>query len=405
MTTRSIGRRLLRFAGVLALAGFTVGCASSEQGATVAPSGFGKDPASRAERLVSYCERLAGKGEFVTALGLCARAHEIDPDDPETLMLIASILYDMDRKQSAVQTYVALLDNRPDHLEARYSLAKLYMEAGETSLAVAHLDRAILINPRDPRAYNALGILRDQAGEHQAAQALYRTALKRDPQNHSLRNNLGLSLALSGQREEAIEVLAALAVDPKVDRTVLHNLEAAYASRSLPAEQTDPPADAMAPAAVGAATPAPTDQPVNTEALEPPPGATDRSTSTSEPLVPAAEGAPTPLVLPPPGSAGEPQQTGARQPETRRPEAANRPSSVILAAAEQLMAAPKWADFEPGTLMDAGPPPDKAAAGDLTERSGEIGEVSVDSMNLGAMYQPGEYDFSMLLRDNGLSAA
>lgn len=398
MTTGSIGGRLLRFAGVLALAGFTVGCASSQQGATVAPPGFGKDPGSRAERLVSYCDRLAAKGELVTALGLCARAHEIDSDDPETLMKIASILHDLDREQAAAQTYEALLDNHPGHLEARYSLAKLYMETGDASLAAAHLNRAIKNDPKDPRAYNALGILRDQAGEHQAAQALYRTALKHDPQNHSLRNNLGLSLALSGQREEAIEVLAALAVDPKVDRTVLRNLEAAYAARPQPAAETAPPADSMTPASAGAVTPASMVEPARTEILEPPVGAIGTSEPKSVPREPAEEGAPTELYVPKPSTAGEPQQSGTRQ--------AEEPSSVILAAAEQLMAPPEWADFEPGVLMGTDPPPDPASSAEVPQQDrGEVSAVSVDSMEPGPTYQPSEHNFSMLMLDDGMSAA
>src|SRR3546814_20922041 len=85
------------------------------------------------------------------------------------------------------------------------------MESGETDLASVHFDRALRSKPEDPRAYNALGILRDQAGEHAAAQILYRQALERDPANFSVRNNLVLALELDGKRDEDIEVLAELA--------------------------------------------------------------------------------------------------------------------------------------------------------------------------------------------------
>lgn len=369
MTTGFIGRRLLRCVAVLALAGLTVGCASSQQGATVAPPGFGKDPVSRAERLVSYCDRLADKGELVTALGLCARAQEINPGEPEILMKIATLLYQLDRKQAAAQTYEALLDQHPRHHEARYSLGKLYMETGESSLAALHLNQVVRNQPQDPRAYNALGIIRDQEGEHEAAQALYRTGLEFEPQNHALRNNLGLSLALSGQREAAIDVLAALAVDPEVDRTVLHNLEAAYAARALPAAEQDEPSEEMEPMPAGATTPPPAAttepkaRPVKTEVRDVPSVPMDQSKPkpaprTSAPMAPAEPGAPTPLYVPKPSTAGEPQQTGGRQPAAERPSStssssATSPSSVILAAAEELMAQPEWADFEPGALIEA----------------------------------------------------
>lgn len=421
MTTGSIGRRLLRIAAVVAMAGFTVSCASSQDGMTAgAPVGLGKDPESRAARLLSYCDRLADKGELVTALGLCGRAHEINPDDPETLMKIASILQDLDRKQAAAQTYEALLDGHPNHHEARYSLGKLYMETGETSLAAAHLNRAIKQKPEDPRAYNALGIIRDQAGEHEAAQGLYRTALKFDPKNHSLRNNLGLSLALNGQRDEAIEVLAALAVDPEVDRTVLRNLEAAYAVRPAPAGEpageAEMPADAMTPTPASAPTdlpsPLPAAQPVKTEVLEPPAGRMGASEPLRAPMRPAPaapapmkadeEGAPTPLYIPQPSTAGEPQQTGFRRVAPAGP-VAQQPSSVILAAAQELMTPPDWADFEPGALVGSDPPADRQPAEELPPQSDEQAgprESTVAPMDLGASFQPGGSSLSSLVENS-----
>src|SRR3546814_12618300 len=88
------------------------------------------------------------------------------------------------------------------------------MESGETDLASVHFDRALRSKPEDPRAYNALGILRDQAGEHAAAQILYRQAPERDPANFSVRNNLRLAQALGGQPPQAITGSAAPAVSP-----------------------------------------------------------------------------------------------------------------------------------------------------------------------------------------------
>src|SRR3546814_20980993 len=105
-------------------------------------------------------------------------------------MKVAAILQALNRGEAAAQTYAALLERHPKHHEAQYSLGKLYMESGETDLASVHFDRALRSKPEDPRAYNALGILRDQAGEPAAAQILYRPALERDPANFPVRNNL-----------------------------------------------------------------------------------------------------------------------------------------------------------------------------------------------------------------------
>lgn len=353
MMTGAIGR-LLHLAAVVAVAGLAVGCASPQgPGAITAPAGYGKDPASRVARLIQYCDRLAEKGELVTALGLCGRAHEIDPEAPEPLMKVAALLEKLDRREAAQRTYLALLERHPTHHEALYNLGKLYMESGEGNLALVQFDRATRSDPKDPRPYNAMGILRDQVGEHEAAQGLYRLALERDPNNRTVRNNLGLSLALDGKRDEAIEVLAELAAEPEAGQTVLRNLEAAYAARA-----PQPAAPAVAPAAPLADP----QDPVAVEPLQDAPGSTAPTKAAPQPSAPAAA---APLPLLPPGEGKGAQQSDAA-------------GSVILAAAEQLMQPPEWADFEPGSLLDAvsdAASPEQPAA--EVEREAEIGVPAV----------------------------
>jgi Flp pilus assembly protein TadD len=377
MMTGAIGR-LARLAALAAVAVLVAGCASQGQGVSTAPPGFGKDPASRVERLVQYCERLFEKGEHLTALGLCARAHEIDPDKPEPLMQAATILQAMNRTKAAVETYGILLERHPDHHEARYLLAKLHMESGETALAALHFERAIHSDPKDPRPYNALGILRDQAGEHETAQGLYRLALERDPGSFSVRNNLGLSLALGGKRAEAIQVLAELAVDPQAGETVLRNLEAAYAAR--------PPQ----PGAAAAAEP-PTADPA--EAGEVPAAAASTMTA-PDALGDAPEAtAPTPLFVPPAAEATEPEQSGAWQSPTQSGD------SAILAAAEQLMQPPEWAAFEPGVLIGAQQPDEAAAQPPPSAET--IEEAGAPEPFLDDSRQAGAFGLSLLLLENG----
>ncbi len=362
MIQGSTGHPVLRMLAVVGLAGLVVGCASATNGPAYAPAGFGKDDASRAARMVRYCDRLAEEGKYLTALGLCARAHEIDPQDPETMMRIAGLLQTLDRDDAAAQTYTALLAEHPGHQEALYNLGKVYMESGETGMAAVQFNRAMITNPEDPRSYNALGIIRDQAGEHQAAQELYRLALERSPGYLSARNNLGLSLALNGQRDEAIEVLAEAAVEPGVDETVLRNLEAAYASTavSLPVPGSAPASRPLVPrvpdSAPQAVTPAP--KPVVVESLDdgPADGGGDRP--------PAVPEQPIPLLVP--STAGETEQTSSGSPQSQgrsEPVADEGPFSVIAEAVARLLEPPAWADFEPGALLAQLPPaPRKQAA-------------------------------------------
>ncbi|WP_299618787.1 tetratricopeptide repeat protein [Pelagibius sp.] len=425
---RPLLRPLLRLMGALALVGALAGCAATPYGSAYAPADFGSDDASRTQRLVRYCDRLAEEGKHLTALGLCARAHELSPEDPEVLMRIASLLQALDRADAAAQTYTSLLAQHPGHQEALYRLGKIYMHAGQTAQAAAQFDRAIRNDPQDPRAYNALGIIRDQAGEHQAAQSLYRLALEQDPSDLSARNNLGLSLALNGQRDEAIEVLAEAAVDPAADQTVLSNLEAAYAATTaaLPASGSEPlrplpKAPELAPQAIvrpsepvaihslepalplidNSRKPAPAEEVLPKASVVRPPAPME-----SEEDMPASGGSgPIPLLIP--GApleeeaveeeAGEgavieeeevieeevsavSPEPGARVTLAPLPEGGPRreegpePNTVIAAVVADLIEPPAWAAFEPGELLSALPTVQAPAAALASPRAFETEE-------------------------------
>src|SRR3546814_13103696 len=63
------------------------------------------------------------------------------------------------------------------------------------------------------------------------------------------------------------------------------------------------------------------------------------------------------LFVPPTAGAGEPQQSGALESGSPESDSGEVGASVILSAAERLMQAPDWADFEPGVLIPAIPVP------------------------------------------------
>jgi hypothetical protein len=76
--------------------------------------------------------------------------------------------------------------------------------------------------------------------------------------------------------------------------------------------------------------------------------------------------------------------------------------SAILAAAEQLMQPPEWADFEPGALLGAGPP-EEAAVRPLPE-SGSVEDDTIGAVDLGTPV-PAGYSLSMLMLNSGTLSA
>ena len=74
-----------------------------------------------------------------------------------------------------------------------------------------------------------MGIALDMQGRHADAQARYRQGIALAPDFQALRNNLGLSLAISGQVQDAIAMLTPISSGMQADGRVRQNLAFAYA--------------------------------------------------------------------------------------------------------------------------------------------------------------------------------
>lgn len=182
----------------------------------------------RVARLLRFCERLRDAGDLQVAVGICRRAHEIDPDNPEPLIGLADTLNALGADREAADAYRQALALEPNNIEALLGLGKSYVALGENDLAVQQFENALAVDDRDHRVYNALGVTNDLQKEHSIAQAYYRSGLEIAPEDVELRSNLGLSLALSGQHEEAIAVLGDLVDNYAGDAVSRQNLALAY---------------------------------------------------------------------------------------------------------------------------------------------------------------------------------
>jgi Flp pilus assembly protein TadD len=101
----------------------------------------------------------------------------------------------------------------------------------QSAEAAAAFDRVLASEPGNLRALNGAGLARDDLRQHAAAQGFYRRALELDPEDRTVRNNLGLSLALSGRRDEAVAILRKLASEPDALPRYRQNLDYALSRR------------------------------------------------------------------------------------------------------------------------------------------------------------------------------
>jgi Flp pilus assembly protein TadD len=109
----------------------------------------------------------------------------------------------------------------PDNTDAMRGLGNTLIFLDRSALAIPHFERALALKD-DPRLYNGMGVAFDMLDDYKAAQAFYRVGLKSSPNDPSLRNNLALSLLLSGKAAEAALILRDLSAQPEA--TTRHRL-------------------------------------------------------------------------------------------------------------------------------------------------------------------------------------
>lgn len=179
------------------------------------------------DRLLRYCQRMADTNNLRIAVGVCKRALEAAPENPEPVLILANAYLAVQRDNEAVDAFRFALTLDPTNSDAHYGLGKLYLKQSQLADAEAHLEAALSISANDPAIYNALGILKDQQGDHATAQNLYRSGLEINPENTALSNNLGVSLLLSERLSEGASVLGSLNSHSRPNETRRQNLAAA----------------------------------------------------------------------------------------------------------------------------------------------------------------------------------
>ena len=94
---------------------------------------------------------------------------------------------------------------------------RFYAEHDLTAAEVA-FQKAILVQPQDPRAYAHLGLIRSEQNDFEAALYFSQSALDRSPEEIGYLVNLGKAYAQLGRRDEAIaQWKKALEINPNHD--------------------------------------------------------------------------------------------------------------------------------------------------------------------------------------------
>jgi Flp pilus assembly protein TadD len=183
-------------------------------------------------------------GDISAAIPIYRRAHMLAPLELDPLLRLAHTLSNVGAHREAGNAWKRALTIEPRSFDARLGYGETLAALDQPTLALEQFRLAAELGS-GADLYNGMGVAHDLLGEAAAAQAAYRKGLDGE-RSLKLLNNLGLSLALSGEFDEAIPVLEEANGFPGAGARHRTNLALAYAlsgqadrSRAIMAMDTD----------------------------------------------------------------------------------------------------------------------------------------------------------------------
>ncbi len=151
-------------------------------------------------------------GDLAAAVGFYRRAAGLDQGAVAPFVGAGNTLLEMGNVNEAIVAYNAALARNAYDPEALRGLARANLLTGKPELAGRPLAIAYRETPNDPKLLQLIGVADDFADEHAEAQARYRRGLELLPHDPGLSLDLALSLALTGNYQEAIAMLRPIAL-------------------------------------------------------------------------------------------------------------------------------------------------------------------------------------------------
>lgn len=191
-----------KFQGAVAvmcvLLGFLVGCS--------------RDPNVRKQKYMESGQRYFDKGQYREAEIQFQNAIQTDSRYAEAHYKLALAAMKLGDGQTALQELTTTLQIQPDYYTAQLDLANLLILARHFSEAKEHLDLLIQKQPANPEVFIARSNYDASTGNTSGALADLQKAMQLDPQRSEIYLNMGV-LQMTGQQYEAAEANFKKAVD------------------------------------------------------------------------------------------------------------------------------------------------------------------------------------------------
>lgn len=153
-------------------------------------------------------------GNFPNAVELYRKAIAQGVDTLEIHLDLAEALLGSGDITGSITEYKLVETRAPTDVRPEIGLGRLNLIRRQPALALGAYERALSLAPGNLAAINGRGVALDLLGRHVDAQNVYRQGLIANPDDRTLRNNLGLSLVFTRNYGEAVSILTALAQEP-----------------------------------------------------------------------------------------------------------------------------------------------------------------------------------------------
>lgn len=152
------------------------------------------------------------------------------PPTVKTLWATAQILATQGKDSECEYLLNRIIREDPVFLPARNGLAELQMRQGRTSAAIETLQDALRIQPEDPVLLNNLGMCWLVRRDYQKALEMFNKAAGLMPENTKYRANMAVALGLMGREEESLSLFKQILPEDQAN----HNLDVLRQAKESP---------------------------------------------------------------------------------------------------------------------------------------------------------------------------
>jgi Flp pilus assembly protein TadD len=215
-------RMLMRcgVAGIMAL--MLAGCSTSSNIDSSAKSL--EDLKTPSQSLVRLANAARDAADYPAAIGLYRRALAAGGDPFQVHLGLGQSLLAAGSAEEARGEFEAASAIAPDRPEPKLGRARIALSRRDPTAALAILSEATGKGESSPDLLDGKAVALDLLGQHAEAQKTYLTALQRAPDSRRIRSNYGLSLVLTRDYPQAVQILQPFANDPTASSRNRQNL-------------------------------------------------------------------------------------------------------------------------------------------------------------------------------------